>query len=106
MSLDDADQLCDAQVRAARERGEFDHLPGHGKPLVLDDLDHLPAAQRFEALLLRNAGEVSATVSLVREIRALRAQIQHSSSEQEQARAREVIREKKSELQRLLKSGG
>jgi hypothetical protein len=97
-------ELLDAQVRAARERGEFDHLPGHGKPLALDDLDHLPPAQRFEALLLRNAGEISIARVLVREIRALRAQIEASGCEQDRERASSAIRAKLGELQAQLKS--
>ncbi len=30
----------DAQIRAARERGEFENLPGHGKPLANVDGNH------------------------------------------------------------------
>jgi hypothetical protein len=36
----DFDGIIEAQVRAARERGDFDGLPGHGKPLAgLDERD-------------------------------------------------------------------
>lgn len=70
--------LLDAQVAAARARGEFDDLPGHGKPLELDDLTGLDADQRFDALLLRSMGEVAPEVALIRSVRASRALIQQS----------------------------
>ena len=37
-------------------RGEFDNLPGHGKPLQLEDLSRVPAELRMGYKLLRNAG--------------------------------------------------
>ncbi|HEY3493931.1 MAG TPA: DnaJ family domain-containing protein [Polyangiaceae bacterium] len=102
MVQDPEHALVEAQLRAARERGDFDELRGRGKPLQLDDLDHLSPEQRFEALLMRSLGEVPAKVALVREIRACRALIEHSASEQERESAQLAIRKKVNELQRLL----
>lgn len=93
--------LVEAQIRAARERGDFDQLPGRGEPLPADPLEGLSPDQRFEALLMRSLGEVSAKVAVVREIRARRALLEHSSSEQERGRA--AIRELVHELELLLK---
>jgi Domain of unknown function (DUF1992) len=97
-------ELLEAQVRAARERGEFENLPGHGKPLQLDDLDHLPPGKRLAALVMRGAGEVSVVVTLVREIRACRALIERSQSASERERTRVTIRDKIAELSAALKS--
>jgi hypothetical protein len=72
--------LLDAQVAAARARGDFDNLPGHGKPLELDDLAGLDGEQRFEALLMRTVGEVAPEVALIRSIRAARERIAESGS--------------------------
>ena len=101
MSQDDVE----AQVRATRGRGDFERLPGLGKPLPLDDLDGLSAEQRFEALLMRSIGEVSAKVAVVREIRACRALIERSGCAEERERARVTAREKINELQQLLMDG-
>ena len=92
----------EAQVRAARERGEFENLPGQGKPLQLDDLDHLPSEQRLAALLMRNMREVPVAVTLVREIRAFRAAIEHSDSEQERRRILGLLQQKLGELSAAL----
>ena len=44
MGHDAMESLLEAQIRAARERGAFDDLPGKGKPLELGELSSLPAA--------------------------------------------------------------
>ena len=50
------EQLAESKIRAAMARGEFDNLPGHGKPLQLEDLSRVPADLRMSYKLLRNAG--------------------------------------------------
>lgn len=106
MSRDPMQSRLDAQVRAARERGEFDQLPGHGKPLQLDDLDHLPSEQRLAALLMRSMHEVPVVVTLVREIRAFRSLIESSDSEQEREQVLSKLQEKLVELSAALKLEG
>lgn len=98
MPFDGMNQLLEAQIRAARERGAFDDLPGHGKPLDLDDLAGLTPEQRFEALLLRTCGEVSPEVALLREIRARREAIARCDSPEERERLRVELRAKAFEL--------
>ncbi|MGH2952596.1 MAG: DnaJ family domain-containing protein [Solirubrobacterales bacterium] len=48
--------LAESKIRAAMAQGEFDDLPGHGKPLRLEDLSRVPAELRMGFKLLRNAG--------------------------------------------------
>ena len=36
-----AESLVERQIREARERGDFDDLPGRGRPLDLSDTDEL-----------------------------------------------------------------
>ena len=74
------DALIEAQIRAARERGAFDDLPGRGKPLELEDLSHLSPEQRMEALLLRTCGELSPEGALLRQISELRRQLETCES--------------------------
>jgi hypothetical protein len=103
MSRDRLPDVLDAQVRAARERGEFDQLPGHGKPLQLDDLDHLPSEQRLAALVMRSMREVPVALSLVREIRSLRKTINQSQCDQERERLLALLQNKLTELAAALK---
>ncbi|MBK4716974.1 MULTISPECIES: DnaJ family domain-containing protein [Tenebrionibacter/Tenebrionicola group] len=50
------DQWAERHIEEARQRGDFDNLPGAGKPLTLDDDSHVPADLRAGYRLLKNAG--------------------------------------------------
>ena len=101
MTGDGEVRLLDAQVRAARERGAFDDLPGHGKPLELELLSGLTPDQRFEALLLRSCGEVLPEVTLLREIREGRARLGRCESAAEREALVLVLRAKAAEVSRI-----
>lgn len=62
------DQLAEEHIRRAQERGEFDDLPGAGKPLVLDDDALVPKELRAGYRLLRNAGYLPPDLQLHCEI--------------------------------------
>ena len=47
--------LAESKIRAAMARGEFDDLPGRGRPLLFDDW-RVPPELRMGFKLLRNAG--------------------------------------------------
>ncbi len=57
-------------IRDAMARGEFDHLPGAGKPLDHEAYFALPEDQRLALTALKNAGYVPEEVDLLREIKA------------------------------------
>jgi hypothetical protein len=49
--------LAERRIEEAVARGEFDDLPGGGRPLELDDVDPLlPEELRLAYRILRNAG--------------------------------------------------
>ncbi|ALB64304.1 Putative cytoplasmic protein [Cronobacter condimenti 1330] len=50
------DQWAERHILEAQERGEFNNLPGTGKPLILDDDSHLSPELRVGYRLLKNAG--------------------------------------------------
>ena len=62
--------LAESKIRAAIADGEFDDLPGQGKPLQLEDLSRVPPALRMGYKLLRDSGclppELEARQELVR----------------------------------------
>lgn len=59
----------DEQIEAAMARGDFDRLPGRGRPLQLDD-NPLESGHWLEHHIMKNAGVLPAWVELDREIRA------------------------------------
>ena len=68
-------RIAEARIQDAIERGDFDALPGRGKPLQLEDLSHIPRHLRLGYKVLRNAGVAPPEVELRREIYRLDREI-------------------------------
>jgi len=68
------DALVEERIQEAFRRGDFDHLPGAGRPLALDDDALVPPEVRIAYRILKNAGFVPPEVLERREIAALEAE--------------------------------
>jgi hypothetical protein len=62
------DDLVESRIRDAQARGEFDTLPGAGKPLPDEDFAGVPAELRVAVRILKNAGCVPAEVAALRDL--------------------------------------
>lgn len=69
------DAVAEERIQEALRRGDFDHLPGSGKPLELDDDRLVPAEVRIAFRILKNAGYVPPEVLQRREIAELEAKL-------------------------------
>jgi hypothetical protein len=49
------EKIVEQRIKEAMDKGEFDNLPGKGKPLPLEDDSHVPEDLRLAYKLLRNA---------------------------------------------------
>ena len=67
-------------------RGEFDDLPGRGKPLPPDGLERVPADLRMGYKLLRNAGCLPPELEARKELARLGALVGASADPEERAR--------------------
>jgi hypothetical protein len=67
------DALVEERILAAQARGEFDDLPGAGRPLDLEDDALIPAELRLAYRILKNAGYAPPEVAVRREIGQLAA---------------------------------
>lgn len=67
------DQWVEERIRAAVARGEFQGLPGEGRPLVLEDDLLVPPEVRMAYRVLRNAGAVPPEILALREANELAA---------------------------------
>lgn len=83
------DKLVESMIKDAQERGEFDDLPGKGKPIDLTTYFDMPEEIRVAQSVLKNAGINSHESDLLKEIAELK-----------QALARIVDDEKKKEIQK------
>ena len=62
------DALVEQRIAAAAARGEFEGLPGAGKPLELDDDLLVPEEVRIANRILKNAGFVPPGVEQLRSL--------------------------------------
>lgn len=67
------DDLAESRIVQAQDRGEFDDLPGAGRPLCIDDDGLIAAEWRMAHRVLRNAGHLPREVSLRKEAAELEA---------------------------------
>lgn len=73
--------IAENRIRAAQEEGFFSNLPGHGKPLNLDDDSGVPEDLRLTFKILKNAGCLPVELELSREIHNLRQMLQAAIDE-------------------------
>ena len=69
-------RIAEAKIQDAMERGEFDALPGRGRPLEFDDMSGVPPHMRLGYKILRNAGVAPPEVELRREVYRLDREIE------------------------------
>jgi hypothetical protein len=67
------DKIADKRIREAMDRGEFEDLPGKGRPLNLEDDSHIPPDLRLAHKILKNADCLPPEVELRNEIRTTEA---------------------------------
>jgi len=83
------DKLVESMIKDAQERGEFDNLPGKGKPIDLTAYFDTPEDVRMAQSVLKNAGMTSREVDLLKEVAELK-----------QVLAAAVDKKKKQEIQK------
>lgn len=67
------ESAIDQQIREAQERGEFDNLPGQGRPLPAESWDD---EWGLAYHMLRQAGETLSWIAVGRDIEAAQAKLQ------------------------------
>jgi hypothetical protein len=83
--------IAERKIQEAMARGEFDNLPGRGKPLVLEDLSGVPEELRMAYKVLKNAGCVPPEVELFNDVHSLRRLIlELEDGEERRTRVREL----------------
>jgi hypothetical protein len=66
--MDFAMIVSEEKIKKAYKDGNFDHLPGYGKPLKLDDLSGIPEDLRMAYRMMKNAGYAPEEDSLRQEV--------------------------------------
>lgn len=77
------DKIAEDIIAAAVARGEFDNLPGQGKPLVLDDNSGISPELRAGYRILKNSGYLPPEVALRSEINRVEELLCHVKTDDE-----------------------
>jgi hypothetical protein len=96
------DKLVEALIREAQERGEFDNLPGKGKPIDLSEYFETPEDTRVAQSVLKNAGIASPEVQLLKEIAELRQVLAVLVDEKKKEKVQKEIQEKQMEFNLMM----
>jgi hypothetical protein len=66
------EKIIEERILQAQRRGEFENLPGTGKPLEIEDDRHIPEDLRLAYKILKNAGCIPPEIELKKEIHQTR----------------------------------
>ena len=72
-------RVAERRIREAMEHGEFDRLPGAGKPLNLEDYFSTPEDLRMPYSILKSANCAPTEVELLKEVSRLREAVAGTS---------------------------
>lgn len=85
--------IAEAKIRDAIEAGEFEGLPGRGRPLSITDDSRVPAELRGAYSVLRTAGMLPEEMELKKSMVSLRDLIEHVTEDDERARLESRMRD-------------
>lgn len=84
--------IAEKRIEEAQAKGEFDNLPGRGRPLELEDMSHVPEELRMAYKILRNAGCLPPELAERKEISRLVDMLEQCEDEQERVRQMQKLR--------------
>ncbi|MFC0297661.1 DnaJ family domain-containing protein [Geobacillus jurassicus] len=99
-------RIAEEKIREAMKNGEFDNLPGFGKPLELEDLSRIPEELRLGYLLLKNAGYVKEEAELRKELLTLEDLLRCCEDDEEKRELEKKWTEKQLRFAELMKKRG
>ncbi|MDP4085557.1 MAG: DUF1992 domain-containing protein [Bacillota bacterium] len=86
--------ISEDKIKKAYQDGEFDNLPGIGKPLQLEDMSGIPEELRMAYKLLKNGGFTEEESNLKREMMTIEDLIKKCDEEVEKENLKKKLNEK------------
>src|SRR5512134_3401028 len=96
------DKIVEALIKEAQERGEFDNLPGKGKPIDLTSYFEAPEEVRLAQSVLKNAGMISPEVLLLKEIAELKQLLGAIVDEKKKEEIQKQVQQKQIEFSLMM----
>lgn len=94
--------IAEDKIRKAIEDGEFDNLPGQGKPLQLEDMSHIPEDLRVAYKVLKNSNMLNDVDRLKEELMTIDDLLNNCKNSDESQRLKKKKHEKQLRLEALL----
>ena len=85
------DKLVEEKIKEAMESGEFDDLPGRGKPLDLTAYFATPEEVRLGYSVLKNANVFPPEAQLLKEVHDLQAQFERCNNAAEKRQLKQQM---------------
>lgn len=85
------EKIVEEKIQLAMANGEFDNLPGKGRPLNLDDYFKIPPELRMTFQILKNYGLSPCEVELKKEIYQLRENLTNCAANEEKKKLTKLI---------------
>ncbi len=79
-------KIIEKKIQDAQENGDFDDLPGKGKPIKLEDDRNIPEELRLTYKILKNADCLPPELELRKEIRTMEDMLENIPDEKEKYR--------------------
>ncbi|MGG1574810.1 DUF1992 domain-containing protein [Fictibacillus sp. NRS-1165] len=100
--MDFAFLMAEQRIKDAIDNGDFDHLPGKGKPLELEDLSAVPPELRIGYKILKNANILPEELQLKKEMMTLQDMIGCCMDPGEKEKLKKKWNEKSLRFNRLM----
>ena len=100
------EKAVEAIIREAQARGDFENLPGEGKPIDLTDYFSTPEDVRVAGAMLKNAGMVPVEIELLQEISTLKDLIGKLVDEDQKNKYKKELREKQLQFSLMMERRG
>jgi hypothetical protein len=98
--------VSEDRIKRAYKDGEFENLPGYGKPLNLEDLSAVPEELRMAYQLLKNSGFSHEGNKLRQEVMTIEDLIRKCEDPEEQAQLSQQLGQKLLKYNKLMSSRG
>jgi hypothetical protein len=98
--------MSEHQIKKGYENGEFDNLPGFGKPLELEDFSNVPEDLRMAYRLLKNAGYSPEENTLKQELLSIEGLIRNCESPEEKDHLQKKMNEKLHRFNQMMSKRG
>ncbi|MCS0824408.1 DUF1992 domain-containing protein [Cytobacillus firmus] len=86
--------LSEDRIKKAYKDGEFDNLPGYGKPLPFDDLSSVPENLRMAYRIMKNAGFTDEENQMKKEMLTIEDLIKQCEDQEEKKVLQKKLNEK------------